>query len=476
MVTGDSGIINSAPPWFRPVFEPTNKVVRWPNGAEAQMFSAEEPSRLRGPQFNAGWCLPGETLVTMADSSEQRIDSIRVGDRVMTRFGSRQVTASAMTRRDAELHCVTTRHGRALYCTPEHKVYVYKRGWVPASDVRAGDTPLHYMEPSQVHASEPSARRADVYDITVAGAHEFFANGILVHNCDEICSWEKLQETYDMYQFGLRLGNNPQTMITTTPKPVKWLIEIMKRYRREQEGPENLRTIHLTKGKTSDNAANLATQFMAQVSERYGGTRLGAQELNGELLEESEQALWKRDMLDATRVSLADCPPKEAFSRMVVAVDPAVSANEQSDETGIVVAGMMPNGHVYILRDLSFRGKPHQWALAAITAYHGWGADRIVAEVNNGGDMVSHTIRSMPDGQAITVKQVHASRGKYTRAEPVAALYAQGMIHHVGTFDALESQLCTYSPQENRKSPDRLDAMVWAVTELKLENSSHKFW
>ena len=190
---------------------------------------------------------------------------------------------------------------------------------------------------------------------------------------------------------------------------------------------------------------------------RYEGTRLGRQELDAELLLDADGALWTRDMLDECRTTTVP-----SLTRVVVAIDPAVSANTSSDETGIVVAGVAVDGHAYVLEDRTIKGSPAEWAAAAVTAYHVHKADRIVAESNQGGDMVSHTLRTVDKN--VPIRLVHASRGKRTRAEPVAALYEQGRVHHAGSFPELEDQLCTWTP--DGASPDRLDALVWALTEL----------
>lgn len=271
--------------------------------------------------------------------------------------------------------------------------------------------------------------------------------------CDEAAAW-KYPESLDMLMFGLRVGARPRMLITTTPKPVKLLRELLAR-----EGKD----VVVTRGKTRDNAANLAPQFLSQIVSKYEGTRLGRQELDGELLTDIPGALWKIEWLDRGRVSAAP----QNLVRIVVAIDPAVTNNEGSDETGIVVAGIDATGHGYLIEDISGRYAPHEWARKAIAAYRQHKADRIIAEVNNGGQMVESTIRMVDPN--VSYRSVHASRGKVTRAEPVAALYEQDKIHHVGTFAQIEDQLCAFTSDFDRKrggSPDRLDALVWAFTEL----------
>ena len=297
--------------------------------------------------------------------------------------------------------------------------------------------------------------RRDVYDIAVEGEREFFANGILVHNCDELAAW-RYPEAFDMLMFGLRLGRQPRCVITTTPKPVRLVRELLTDPR-----------CKITRGSTYDNAANLAESFMAQVVRKYEGTRLGRQELNAELLEDVPGAMWNRAMLDANRIRQAP----DTMRRIVVAIDPAVTSGEAADETGIIVAGVGADGIGYVLDDLTCKDTPDGWARKAVNAYRANKADRIVAEVNNGGDLVEATIRMVDRAAAFTA--VRASRGKAVRAEPVAALYEQGRVKHVGAFATLEDQMCSFTADLDRKahgsSPDRVDALVWALTELMVE-------
>lgn len=268
---------------------------------------------------------------------------------------------------------------------------------------------------------------------------------------DELAAWRYMQEAWDQLMFGFRLGSDPRGVATTTPKPLKLIRELL-----ERDGVE------VTRGTTYENLENLAPAFASQIIQKYEGTRLGRQELNAEILEDVEGALWNRAMLDAHRVDSAP-----ALSRVVVAVDPAVTSKEDSDETGIVVAGLGEDGHGYILDDLSARLSPDGWARRAVEAYRSQEADRIVGEVNNGGDLVEVNIRTV-DRNA-SYKAVRASRGKRSRAEPVAALYEQGRVHHVGSFPELEDQLCGWVPNSGMQSPDRMDALVWALTELMLK-------
>lgn len=322
MVKGPSGILATAPPGFRPVYEPSKRALTWPNGSTALLFSADEPERLRGPQCHWAWA-------------------------------------------------------------------------------------------------------------------------------DEVAAW-RYPESWDQLLFGLRMGRRPRVVATTTPKPVRIIREILAR-------PD----VVVSRGRTADNRANLAPAFLTTVVAKYEGTRLGRQELEGELLEDMPGALWTRSRIEAGRVATAP-----EMRRLVVGIDPAASSNEGSDETGIILAGLGANGEGYVLADRSGRYPPIQWAQQALALYRDHGADRLVAEVNNGGEMVTQTLHTVLPGAP--VKAVHASRGKRTRAEPISALYEQGRVHHVGAFPDLEDQMCTWVPDVTEDSPDRMDALVWALTELMI--------
>jgi phage terminase large subunit-like protein len=277
--------------------------------------------------------------------------------------------------------------------------------------------------------------------------------------CDELAAWNKDISTWDMLQFCLRLGKHPKVCVTTTPKSTKLVRKLLK-------DPKTCVTV----GSTFDNAANLADTYLTAVKEQYEGTRLGRQELYAEVLEENEGALWTLEVLDACQIDRKDLPD---LTRVVVSVDPAVTSNAESDMTGIVVAGVDVNGKGYILGDYTDKLTPQGWAAKAIELYHKFEADRIVAEVNQGGDLVKHTIHG--EDETVPLKMVRASRGKYARAEPVSALYERGLVHHVSDTDdpeaslnELQVQLTTWEPLGSIGSPDRLDALVWALTELML--------
>jgi predicted phage terminase large subunit-like protein len=272
---------------------------------------------------------------------------------------------------------------------------------------------------------------------------------------DELAKWKYAQEAWDNLMMGLRLGTNPQAVITTTPRPMSIIKQLMKRAH-PQEGDG---TVVLTKGSTYENLGNLSPAFR-QIIERYEGTRLGRQELEAEVLEDVEGALWTLAQIDKLRVTQAP-----DLSRIVVAIDPAVTSTAESDETGIVVAGKGIDKHYYVLADESMgRVAPAVWAARAVNAYHDHKANVIVAEANNGGDMIRDLIRTVDP--KVPVIKVHASRGKLTRAEPISMLYEQGRVHHAGTFPHLEDQMCNYVPGDG-DSPDRMDSLVWALTQLQ---------
>ena len=323
MIEGESGILAKSPPWDRPFYEPSKLKLTFKNGSIIKLFSAEEPDRLRGPQFYKLWC-------------------------------------------------------------------------------------------------------------------------------DELAAWKYDREAWDNGQMANRLGALPQTIVTTTPRPTKLIRDLAKD-----------KHTHLTHGTTYENRNNLALSWYETIIKKYEGTRLGRQELLAEILEDVEGALWTIKLIEDNRVK-----EHPELKRIVVAIDPAVTANKDSDETGIVVAGLGIDNIGYVLNDASGIFTPNDWAGRAIYNYHKYNADRIVAEVNNGGDLVEVNIRIVDS--SVSYKSVHASRGKTIRAEPVVALYEQGRIKHVGDFPKLEDELTTWDGT-NSISPGRLDALVWGFTELMLE-------
>ncbi|MBA7575303.1 hypothetical protein ES708_17127 [subsurface metagenome] len=271
---------------------------------------------------------------------------------------------------------------------------------------------------------------------------------------DELAKFKYPQESWDNLMFGLRIGDKPQGVVTTTPRPIKVIKDLVA----------DKRTA-VARGHTLENKANLAPDFLNYILRKYGDTRLGRQELAGEILDDNPDALWERARIEELRLR-----KHPELRRIVVAIDPQGTDSESSSSTGIVVAGVAQiadRDEAFVLADLTLSGTPERWASEAVTGYYRFKADRIVAEVNFGGDMVEAIIRIVDKN--IAFKKVNASRGKAIRAEPVSALYEQGRVHHVGFFADLEDQLCEWVPGD--KSPDRLDALVWAITELMLGTS-----
>lgn len=265
---------------------------------------------------------------------------------------------------------------------------------------------------------------------------------------DELAAW-RYPDAWDQLRFGLRLGDDPRVVVTTTPRPTKIIRELIA-----------ADSTVITRGRTRDNAANLAPGVVAELERRYAGSRLGRQELDGEVLDDSAGALWRWSWLDAARVAKAP-----DLRRIVVAVDPAATSHEESAETGIVVAGVGYDGRGYVIADESGRYRPEEWARKVASAYATHKADAVLAESNQGGEMVGAVLRAC-GAAGLPVRTVHAKRGKATRAEPVAVLYEQGRVSHVGSLARLEDQLTTWDPASTRDSPDRLDALVYALTEL----------
>ncbi|WP_371420575.1 DNA-packaging protein [Tardiphaga sp.] len=326
MIEGVSGLLNVHPHRERPVWIPSRKRLEWSNGAVGQVFSAEDPESLRGPQFSCAWS-------------------------------------------------------------------------------------------------------------------------------DEMGKWRYAEATFDMLQFGLRLGSQPRQMITTTPRPTA----LLKRLISEP-------TTATTRAATVVNAFNLAPTFLQSVMGRYAGTRLGRQELDGEIIEDRPDALWSRALLEQCRVR--EAPP---LQRIVVAVDPPVSSGKRADACGIVAAGIAEDGVVYVTADDTVSSvTPTAWANKAIALWRRLEADALVVEVNQGGEMVRSVIKEVDD--TVPVTPVRALRGKWLRAEPVATLYEQGRVKHAGSFAALEDEMCDFASSglSSGRSPDRLDAMVWAVASLAL--------
>ena len=362
--------------------------------------------------------------------------------------GCKRVAAVASTNSDIERVMVKGESGFLNVCWKGDKTYAGKKmgfpEWSPTKRT------LTWENGAQVQffsAEEPERLRGPQFELAW---------------CDETAAWNKDMDTWSMLQFCMRLGKHPRIMVTTTPKPTKLIRQILK-------DPKTI----VTTGSTFDNSANLAGTYLKAVKEQYEGTRLGRQELYAEVLEEAQGALWTTAMLDDASVKHEAVPD---LSRIVVALDPAVTSNAESDMTGIVVAGIDVNGVAYVLGDYTDRLSPQGWASKAIELYNHYQADRIVAEVNQGGDMVKTTIHG--EDETVPYKAVRASRGKFARAEPISALYERSLVKHVSnppdgaSLNELETQMRTWEPLGSIGSPDRLDALVWAITDLSLNGYS----
>lgn len=289
---------------------------------------------------------------------------------------------------------------------------------------------------------------------------------------DELAAWRFVDDAWSNLMFGLRLGDRPQCAIATTPRPIPIIRDIMK----------DTATISV-RGSTYENAGNLAPSFLKRIIAKYEGTRLGRQEIDADMLDDVPGALWSHQLLDKHRVKVY--PP---LYRIVVSVDPAATSGKASNDTGIIVSGASEDGHAYVIEDVTCHDTPAKWGEEVVLAFDRHNADTVVGEVNHGGEMVEHVVKTAADKlyrdkrratSYIPFKSVRASKGKYARAEPISALYGQGRVHHVGVFSKLEDQQCTWVPGED--SPDRLDGVVWGLTELLLgggqsESVENPYW
>jgi len=362
--------------------------------------------------------------------------------------GKKRIAAVAATNSDIERVMVKGESGFLSVCWKGDKTYAGKKmGFPEWSPTKRSLTWENGAVVQFFSAEEPERLRGPQFEIAW---------------CDELAAWNKDIDTWDMLQFCMRLGKHPRVVVTTTPKPTKLVRKLMKDDK-----------TYVTGGSTFDNAANLAGTYLEAVKAQYEGTRLGRQELYAEVLEEAEGALWNTEMLEKAEIKYEDVPH---LNRIVVSLDPAVTANKESDMTGIVVAGIDVNGVAYVLGDYTDRLSPQAWAAKAIELYHKHQADRIVAEANQGGDMVKTTLHG--EDETVPVKLVRASRGKYARAEPISALYERGLVKHISNppdganLNELETQMRTWEPLGSIGSPDRLDACVWALTDLSLNGYS----
>lgn len=313
-------------------------------------------------------------------------------------------------------------------------------------------------EPSKRRLTWPNGAQATLYDAREPDQLRGPQHDLIWF--DELAKYRYAESVFDQAMLGLRLGNSPRWIATTTPRAIPLIKRLM-----------NMKGVKVTRGYTIDNLANIAPTFKQAVIDRYAGTRLGRQELNAEILEDIPGALWTRRNLDENRHDISRHGPLPPFVRIVVAVDPSASKEDDEDanEAGIIVLGLTEAKDAYVLDDWSVRGSPDTWARKAVGAYKRYSADCIVAEANQGGEMVRMVLQSVNEN--VPIKLVQATRGKYTRAEPISALYEQDHVHHVGTFPTLEDQMIGFTPQRaadrsDGYSPDRVDALVWGLTDL----------
>lgn len=388
------------------------------------------PDQLAPPGDWRRWVILAGRGFGKTRSGSEWVKSIACGDTPLTGGKCKSIAIIAETAKDAR---------QVIAEGPSGILAVHSKDFRPKYTEKGGFTWPNGARGLIYNATEPDQLRGPNWDAAW---------------CDELAKWRYAQETWDMLQFGLRLGT-PRAIITTTPRPIPLLKQIMA----------SAKTV-ITRGKTEDNAPNLAKEFLEDIRARYEGTRLGRQELNAEILDDIPGALWTRAAIDERRVSHNAIPP---MVRVVVGVDPAAKVSKNGDstsETGISVAGLGEDGRGYVLDDLSCRLSPAGWARKAVAAYDRYSADAIVVEVNQGGDMVKTVLQAERSG--LPVREVRASKGKTTRAEPVAALYEQGRVSHAGAFAALEDQMVLFTPFgiEGDGAADRVDALVWALTDL----------
>ena len=316
-------------------------------------------------------------------------------------------------------------------------------------------------EPSKRRVTWPSGAQCAVYsaeepDRLRGPQHDFVW-------CDELAAWAQLEETWDMIQFGLRQGDNPQALITSTPRGLQFL-------RTLEADP----TTVTTTGSTYENAQNLAPRFIERVRAKYEGTRLGLQEISAIILDDNPGALWKRKQIDAKRLTLAQYAALGVqIRKTVVALDPSTTANRNSDMAGIVAVscgmcscGGAPDLHGFVLEDATDIYSPEQTCSTVAEVYRRRSANQVIGETNQGGDWILALLRTHPEAKTLSFKGVHAKDGKRLRAEPVSSLYEQGKVHHVGMFAKLEDRMCSWNPKETDESPDDIDALVHGLTDL----------
>lgn len=366
--------------------------------------------------------------------------------REQVKKGHKRIAAVASTNSDIERVMVKGESGFLACCHKEDKTHKGKpMGYPEWSPTKRTLTWENGAKVEFYSAEEPERLRGPQFSAAWG---------------DELAAWNKDQDTWDMLQFTLRLGKHPRVCVTTTPKSTVLVRKLVKDEK-----------TFVTTGSTFDNADNLADTYLTAVKAQYEGTRLGRQELYAEILMENEGALWTADMIDKCQVSRDDVPE---LARVVVAVDPAMSANVESDMTGIMVAGICEQGKGYVLGDYTMKSLPEAWANKAVQLYEHYGCSRIVYETNQGKDLITSLFKTIDEN--LPLRGVHASTAKIARAEPVSALYEQGKVFHVrnpedpsASLTELETQMTTYEPLGKHKSPDRYDALIWALTDLMLK-------
>jgi phage terminase large subunit-like protein len=459
---GESGLLAVTPPELVRDYNKSTSELTFYNGSIIQGFSSESYQRLRGPQFHRGWgeelCLTAGTLISTEHGLEP-IENIRSGMRVQTRSGLKKVVRSWKTSDSALVYRLRTSDGRELIGTGNHPVFVDREGFLPLKSLMDGNILEANAKACSVLDVEILPDRQPVFNFEVEDNHEYFANGILTHNC----AWPYLQETWDQLMMTLRLtppnGGRPQLILSTTPRPFKLIKELTRRS-----------DVYKVTGSTYENKDNLAASFLDVVEKQYAGTRIGKQELEGFVLEDTPGALWNWKMIERCRY-MGICPD---FRYISVNIDPSVGdGNPDNDECGIVATALGEDEFGYVLGDRSMQGSPNEWVGAAIELYRELGAHWIVAEANNGGKLIEDAIHAVDSN--IPVRLVHAAQGKRTRAEPVAMLYEQGRIRHFGVYSDLETQLTDWSPEFSKFSPGRMDALVWGFTALMVERPSDFF-
>jgi len=449
----------------RYVMSPKPKVI-FPSGTKIYTEGADDPDVSRGANSSGAWldevCIAaGEPILT--DRGLVPVEQVTTSDKVMTRTGLQPVSFAGLTKHAAETLRIRTTAGDVCV-TPDHRVWVNDSEWRKAEDLQYADWLLTSTGEQATAYGVVKAGTRDVYDITVEGdAPEFYAGRgqLLVHNC----KWRYPKKSwYEGIMPSLRadlMGDHPRAFVTTTPKPVDILQEWVQRH----DG-----TVHIIRGSTFDNKANLSTLVVEELRKRYEGTAIGRQELYGEILEAFEGALFSRLDIANNRISdqtLVD-EVTDKLTTIVVGVDPSLTGED--DEMGIVVVGRDKENHLYVLEDASVMAVGRAAALETWRVVARWGADKVICETNLGKRWMQQVFNDayhesvglgmFPEGTKPPIIGVDTKIGKKTRGEPVAMRCEQGRLHMVGTFPELEDQMATFTAWGSNESPDRLDALV----------------